>query len=950
MKRLILRQLFVLIGGLAICAVTAGAGLPTGTPAPDASLIRYRLEPKNFEVAILGGQQGEPLTLRLTASNTGTAVQTASLALNTAWLTRLGPVIPRYIGLGARTFTAKLWGGALAGVRNLRFEFDRYEGGTLTLPVSAAGLQPGQWNLVRFADPALGSIEHPLITVRLACEIAPGAATGLSLAEPTLVTADQTMYAMLTPRMPLQVAGMRQPLASAPAKPLPVRDALVMGGYPLDQAGWFEGVPAMAAFMEKRFPEADFIVAPVWDPYPILAQRLPRLPANTYFQFQKAMQNTDYLVATKASPKNAAGADWTNASGGIPALTPPYIAALKDEMDYAASLGVNNFKEVDYVFPYMNGPWGFDHYSIAAFRDDLNGKDEGLLLLPGLNDPKGGLIHFWDYFAHNHGRVLQPADLGLPSWSHYVPMTERASMNAGLAGAYNLSVYYALFHYEWLRQAQRFGRWAKAHGGTHEFTLNPEDINNGGDYLYLPRLADAGIPYFELFGGPAGLEYQYYALPMYVRNAALAGKPLGMIMEIGSGGHGEPYVDPEVAYLQAYQAGALGFRNYHNEWMEAPWPALGDPKNAYLYDRFSMWMSGAYGLRRACREATSRTPSEVITVSLRNAVHFNWSIPITQMDALATPLAQAHVDFEQVCPDVLPAYLPTARVVIYTPPAGPENLSGPLRAWLALGGKTVVTHSYLPISADGGHASLNGVPAGIAGAVKSGHPPAFALLPPLAGLRVTDAGRWLLSPPTAATAKTLLGTAAAPLLSRLVLPKGSCILYLHVRPQDLTGAQLAAVVETLIRAAHLPRLAVADTALGDPVMTYRFQHGATAVLTLWNRVRIAQLDAQGDLMANRGADRFDPKKRPYPYLAPGMKCGARVTVGQPGTYRVYGFLKNTEQTVVVGTDKRLPLTVEGAIGEQFYLAPDGEAIRKEIRELRQFRAEIMPFWLNMKPE
>jgi hypothetical protein len=223
---------------------------------------------------------------------------------------------------------------------------------------------------------------------------------------------------------------------------------------------------------------------------------------------------------------------------------------------------------------------------------------------------------------------------------------------------------------------------------------------------------------------------------------------------------------------------------------------------------------------------------------LRDAVHYNWAIPIAQMDSIEAPLARAHVDFEQVYPYALPSYLPKARVVIYTPPAGPASMSESLSAWLGLGGKVLVTHSYLPLSADNGQATMVLAP-GIAGAVKAGQSPAFALLPQFVGLRVADSGRWLLSPQIADKAEVLLGTADEPLLSRIDLPKGSCILYVHTRPQDLTPDQLNVVIEKLIQVAHLPRIAATDAALGDPVMTYRFQHGATEVLSMWNRARIA---------------------------------------------------------------------------------------------------------------
>jgi hypothetical protein len=113
------------------------------------------------------------------------------------------------------------------------------------------------------------------------------------------------------------------------------------------------------------------------------------------------------------------------------------------------------------------------------------------------------VIHFPEYYEYYHCFRPKPADLGLKNWSAYTPVSEQQAASGGDFEKRNLGAFILLYHYEWLRQAQRFGRRAKAHGGTHSYTLNPEDLGNGGDYVFLTFLADAGTPYIEYFGGPS---------------------------------------------------------------------------------------------------------------------------------------------------------------------------------------------------------------------------------------------------------------------------------------------------------------------------------------------------------------------------------------------------------------------------------------------------------------
>ena len=138
--------------------------------------------------------------------------------------------------------------------------------------------------------------------------------------------------------------------------------------------------------------------------------------------------------------------------------------------------GVNSMLQFDYVWFYPKGPWGFDAVSVAAFREDLLGADEGLRLVAHGSRP-ARTIHFWDYYEDYYGRRLAPADWGLSSWADYVP-------RYGTQAEKDLHV--ALISYEWLRQGQRFGDWTAkyCYGAPQDGFLRLEIGDDLTDVIY----------------------------------------------------------------------------------------------------------------------------------------------------------------------------------------------------------------------------------------------------------------------------------------------------------------------------------------------------------------------------------------------------------------------------------------------------------------------------------
>ncbi len=904
---------------------------------PDAKLIRYRLEATNLDFSILKDFHGQSPTLKLEMP-TAAADPTASIKLAADRLEPFFPVIPPYVGLGAKKFTAKIWMGSITGVQSVRIVFDRSADKVMSLPVVLSDLKLDEWNALEFSDPALGTVDLPLTNVILEVTLDPDAKAEIYLAAPQVHTDRDFAYSLLTTEMPLMTTGMTEPLKKTGERPLPQRDILFLGGYPIEEPYWFNDVGVMSEFLQKHFPDADLVLAPVWTPHTVVANRLPQLPPNLFFQFQKAQLDTTYLDLIDELPLAAGGKKLPYFGNGILATNPLVQKALKAQVDYAASLGVNNFKQVDYVWPYWDGTWGYDNASTDAFREDLNGKDEGLNLLPGPGGAKAGIIHYWDYFEQYHGFRLSPKDVGLKSWDEY--SLEVASQNTDPVQQRKLSgIYAALFHYEWLRQAQRFGVWAKEYGGTHEYTLNGEDINNGGDYVYMARLADVGTLFIECFGSPGQLQFGYTGLEVYTHAAKVAGRKLGLITEIGMGGHGQGYFDPEIGYLFAYELAALGLRDYHNEWMEAPFTVMNDPKNGYLFDRWASWLTQAFGFRRAIREGTYRPTSRVMSVALRSSIYH---APF-DMDLLSSMLANAYVDVQQTDPLSLPDYLDKTDVIFYTAMASRPDMGPKLREWLAKGGKSLVTHSYIPLVEDYGQSALGDGAEWASGG--KGPFPEYSLLPQFSNLRLDPVKGWTL----AKTASKLLETGSGQtLLSKMPQPNGSAIYYIHARPKDLNPQDRDALMAKLIEEIKLPRLAIGDPALGDGCLVHRYKNDKAEVVSIWNREELNLRTFGGGygphLLPGRGGDTWDPKVRPYPLPIEGARCGVKLPVAAAGVYRVYRFFADKEETVTVGPDKLLTLAVDGALAEQFYFAPEGGAIQSEIADVRKFRSEVLPYF------
>ena len=365
---------------------------------------------------------------------------------------------------------------------------------------------------------------------------------------------DGRVYEVLHERAPRYTDMMPVPLAKSAVKPLPRRPRIQFGVANLTCLALAPQWTEIGRFMAKYLPEYDIVLSEGGTPPLKLGEVLKTLPENLFVQFQKGQHDLRYAKLKDALVRNRFGESQSWMFNSTVATDPVLRDAYEEQIAYAGSLGFNNIQQYDYVWMYgKGGPWCFDKSTIAAFREDLLGLDEGLHL--GASDVEPAkTIHFEEYYAYAHGSSVKPSDLGLSDWSTYEPKWKKGPHERML---------YTLMAYEWLRQAQRFGAWSRkyCYGTPYDYLLNGEGEWNGNDHCLLPRLVDTGIVYDEHFDGSfQDLPAIYRGVGCAVRNAARYGKHWGVCVETSRGGGGnQPYFSARCMYTLGYVFAALGY-------------------------------------------------------------------------------------------------------------------------------------------------------------------------------------------------------------------------------------------------------------------------------------------------------------------------------------------------------------------------------------------------------
>jgi hypothetical protein len=376
---------------------------------------------------------------------------------------------------------------------------------------------------------------------------------------------------------------------------------------------------------------------------------------------------------------------------------------------------------------------------------------------------------------------------------------------------------------------------------------------------------------------------------------------------------------------------------------------MSDPANAYLFDRWSNWMTGAFGFTFAREEQASHPESRVFNISQRSPGYYvsSWIWGLNQGPSFGPLLAENHLLYKQYDRSALPEILNTADVIFYSPVSGRHQDWKLLREWLQTPGKTLVTHSNTPFLFDDGLARLTPGTENVnytdinqrysdflmeKADFKSVVFPEFRSLRPLAN------GVWSTIP----GASVLSDDKTNPLLSSLLPSHGSRIFYLHKNPLHLSPDERDQVVRILMEKLNLSRSINTSSV---PVMAHRFVLPEAEVLNVWTGVDIPGFRGGygSHLFPGRGADTFDRRKRPYPWLAENRQVFLEIPVNEPGTWRVYAFLSGKEQLIEAGPAKTLRLEVNNVLAEQFYYARDSLSIREKIESLKKRRERLFPW-------
>ena len=197
-----------------------------------------------------------------------------------------------------------------------------------------------------------------LAEVRLVLSGSAEAECRFHFADARIKRQDGSEYALLNRDFPDYLAGMKKPLAAAPAKNLPKRTQLQIG-YGNNWHILYDAkhLPEIGRLMKQYLPEYSIVLSCAQTPEPELAAVLPQLPENLFYQFQKAQHGIQYPMLYDALPRDWRGNQQNKRFNSIVATHPLMQRALKNQMDYAATLGVNNFLSYDYVWPYLCGRW-----------------------------------------------------------------------------------------------------------------------------------------------------------------------------------------------------------------------------------------------------------------------------------------------------------------------------------------------------------------------------------------------------------------------------------------------------------------------------------------------------------------------------------------------------------------------------------------------------------------
>lgn len=651
----------------------------------DAAMATWRCDAKDVQVDALGETDGRKNVLQFAYPAKPGARKGSVCVADYDLRSMLGSWIPPYVGTRARKVVCSVRAKTVSGEVDCQLRCRANPSWNLS-----------KWKVWTAENVLSQNAEQRWTEVSVECELTGyerlsdvsflfegSGSCRLEVADLRVVMDDGSCYPLVNDRMPSYRTGMDKPFAAKPIRPFPKRPRIQFGIGQQWIIEYPQSLGDLGAYMKKYLPEYDIVLSlgGVHDPRAIDSMR--RAPSNLFFQWQGGQHDLRFAKLNNALVKNKDGRIQTRMFNSTVGTHPLFQEALEDQIAYLGSLGFNNIQRYDYVWYYPEGPSGFDAASIAAFREDLQEKDEGIDLLSDGFRP-AERIHFWDYYRDYYGAPLQPQSVGLASWEEYVPRLDVETSEM---------LHWTLVSYEWLRLAQRFGEWSKKHcfGAPYDYLLNGEFKGDANDHIYLTRLPTSGVCSPEYFSGALkGLGGYYHGLGRFLRNAQACGKHFGMTLETSRGGSGsQPYWSAKTGYALSYFLSALGLDGFEYDGLpgHCSWAEYVSGRDAFNTAELKLGMADARGYRQAKLDGARPRPQRgVYHVCNRPVV--GKRTPFCQ-DAVAPceyvdfryELRRAEADYTTTDPQELPRILDSAKVIFVSPEVRREVVDQVLVPW-----------------------------------------------------------------------------------------------------------------------------------------------------------------------------------------------------------------------------------------------------------------------------